>query len=241
MKKVAIFVEGDTEFYFVEKLVQEVAGYGNVRLIMVKQHGNTIHLVRENGAPEDKAKLEIFLVNCACDGKVKPFILERGQLLKNKGYTSIIGLQDLYPKGLNELDKFEAGLAKGLENVPVPVTICVAVKEIEAWFLNEAEHFTKIDQKLDCATISLGTGFDPTNNNAEDSINHPAGTLDKIYKIAGLRYQKHGKEIHRLIAALDFYTLYYVVREKSKSLDKFLTEIDAALHIDPEVAPIAAL
>ncbi|CAM2175683.1 DUF4276 family protein [Burkholderia latens] len=240
MKKVAIFVEGDTEFYFVEKLVQEVAGYGNIRLVMVKQHSNTIHLVRENGVPEEQAKLEIFLVNCACDGKVKPFILERGHQLKNKGYTSIIGLQDLYPKPLNDLSKFEAGLAKGLENVPVPVTICVAVKEIEAWFLNEVEHFTKIDPKLDCATIAHATGFDPANTNAEDSINHPAGTLDEIYKIAGLRYQKRTNEIHRLIAALDFSTLYYTVRGKSKSLDKFLTEIDVMLQIDPEVEPIAA-
>lgn len=240
MKKVAIFVEGDTEFYFVEKLVHEVAGYGNIRLVMFKQHNNTIHLVRENGVPEELAKLEILLVNCACDGKVKPFILERGQQLKNKGYTSIIGLQDLYPKPLNDLRKFEAGLAKGLENVPIPVTICVAVKEIEAWFLNEAEHFTKIDPKLDCATISHEIGFDPANTNAEDSINHPAGTLDDIYKIAGLRYQKRAKEIHRLISALDFSILYYTVRGKSKSLDKFLTEIDVMLQIDPEVEPIAA-
>ncbi|WP_186076898.1 DUF4276 family protein [Burkholderia gladioli] len=240
MKKIAIFVEGDTEFYFVEKLVHEIAGYGNVRLVMVKQHSNTIHLVRENGAPEDKAKLEIFLVNCACDGKVKPFILERGEHLKNKGYTSIIGLQDLYPKPLDDLDKFEAGLAKGLENVPVPVTICVAVKEIEAWFLNEAEHFTKIDPALDCATISNKTGFDPVSTNAENSINHPAGTLDEIYKIAGLRYQKRANEIHRLMAALDFHTLYFEVREKSRSLDKFLTEIDVILQIDPEAEPIAA-
>ncbi|WP_080405455.1 DUF4276 family protein [Burkholderia ubonensis] len=240
MKKVAIFVEGDTEFYFVEKLVQEIAGYGNVRLIMAKQHGNAIHFVRENGAPEGSAKLEIYLVNCSFDGKVKPFILERGEQLKNKGYTYIIGLQDLYPKGFDELDKFEAGLAKGLDKVPVPVTICVAVKEIEAWFLNEAEHFTNIDPKLDFPTISREIGFDPKNGSAEDSINHPAGTLDKIYQIAGLRYKKHGSEIHRLIAALDFNTLYYEVRRKSKSLDRFLTEIDGALRDDPEVEPVAA-
>ncbi|OUL74731.1 DUF4276 family protein [Paraburkholderia hospita] len=240
MKKVAIFVEGDTEFFFVEKLVQEVAGYGKVRLVMVKQHGNTIHFVKTNGAPGDVAQLEIYLVNCSCDGKVKPFIVERGERLKNKGYTSIIGLQDLYPKGLEHLEKFEQGLARGLEHVPIPVTICVAVKEIEAWFLNEVEHFKEIDPQLDRPTIANATGFDPGADDAEQTVNHPAGTLDKIYQLAGLRYKKHGNEIHRLIAALDFGSLYYDVRAKSTSLDKFLCLIDDALDVTPVAATVAA-
>lgn len=240
MKKVAIFVEGDTEFYFVEKLVQEIAGYGKVRLVMVKQHGNTIHFVKENGAPEDVAKLEIFLVNCCCDGKVKPFIVERGERLKNQGYTYIIGLQDLYPKPIADLEKFEAGLAKGLEQVPIPVKICVAVKEVEAWFLNEVEHFSEIDEALDRQSIVDGIGFDPASDSAELTVNHPAGLLNKIYKIAGLRYQKHGSEIHRLVAALNFEALYFDVRGKSLSLDKFLSEIDAVLAIETEAAPMAA-
>ncbi|AFT90270.1 DUF4276 family protein [Paraburkholderia phenoliruptrix] len=240
MKKVAIFVEGDTEFYFVAKLVQEVAGYGNVRLILAKQHGNTIHFIKEAGAPADVAPLEIFLVNCCCGEKVKSAILESGQLLKNKGYTKVIGLQDLFPKTLEELEKFEAGLAVGLDKAPLPVKICVAVKEVEAWFLNEAAHFPKIDPKLGSETIAQAVGFNPEKDNAELTIKHPAVTLNKIYELAGLQYKKHGSQVHRLVAALDFDSLYHKVRETSLSLNKFLCELEQALHTEPEVAPAAA-
>jgi hypothetical protein len=107
-------------------------------------------------------------------------------------------------------------------------------------YLHQIEHFTVIDPKLDVDTIAQETGFDPANNNAEASIKHPAVTLHKIYQIAGLSYKKHGSEIHRLVAALDFDSLYYKVRQTSLSLDKFLCEIDEALRVQPEVAPIAA-
>jgi hypothetical protein len=234
MKKVAIFVEGDTEFFFVEKLIQEVAGYGKIKLVMMKQHGNAIHFVRDNGTPDDVATLEVLLVNCCCDVKVKSSILERAQLLANKGYTYILGLQDLFPRNLDDLEKYEAGIATGLDAAPLPVKICLAVKEVEAWFLNEAGHFTEINSGLNRETIVNGVQFDPVDGNAEMEVKHPAVLLDKIYQLVGLRYQKHSNEIHRLIAALNFGSLYYDVRQKSKSLDSFLKEIDEILAEDAE-------
>jgi hypothetical protein len=232
MKKIAIFVEGDTEFYFVEKLVHEIAGYGKIRLVMSKQHGGSIHFVRSSGAPEDVALLEIALTNCCGDGKVKSFILERKEKLANEGYSYIIGLQDLFPLQLADLDKFEEELSKGLDASTVPIRICIAVKEIEAWFLNEAKHFEVIDPTLTNQRIIEGTGFDPASGDAETSVKHPAFLLDKIYKLASLKYKKHSNEIHRLIAALDFFELYNNVRNTSKSLDKFLREIDSVLHME---------
>ena len=62
-KKIAIFVEGYTEFHLVERLLQEFCGYGRIRLECYKKHGPTVMLLRSSGAPEDSTEVLVQLTN----------------------------------------------------------------------------------------------------------------------------------------------------------------------------------
>lgn len=229
MKRVAVFVEGWTEFFFVARLIEEMAGFGRVHLRMEHQHGGTPHLYRRAGAPEEAADIEVLLMNCCGDGKVKSYILERKQLLINMGYSFVIGLQDLFPKPFVDWERFEAGLNQGLGGDPrVKIVMALQVMEAEAWFLNESKHYKKIDPRLTIPHVKALAGFDPVSDPAETKIAHPAKLLDKIYKSVGLGYAKKESEVRRTVDALDYEELFVTVRAMSKSLSGFLFQLETA-------------
>jgi hypothetical protein len=229
MTKVAIFVEGFTEFYFMERLIQEMAGYGQVHLKLAKQHAGEFNFYNARGAPAESAQHEVLLVNCTGDGKVKPFILERKPFLIKNGYTFALGLQDLFPKVLTDREKFEEGLAKGLNDASIEIQICLAVKEIEAWFLNESAHYAKLNSALVPARITAELGFDPVSDNAENVVTHPAVLLDKIYNLSGLSYRKSQGESQRTVQALDYEEICVTVRHMSSSLDRLIRLLDTRI------------
>lgn len=235
MKKVAIFVEGYTEFYFVERLVEEVAGWGKVRLELNKQHAGRMQYLRTVGAPEEVALLTIMLVNCCGDGSVKSFILERKSRLISAGYTYILGLQDLYPKQIVDLERFQLGILKGLEDPDICIEICIAVAEIESWFLNEVSHYLRVDPRLTCSLIKGELGFDPGAEDAEFSVRHPSRMLHDIYSLAGCSYKKNENDIKSLVGSLDYNELYENVRARSASLSLFFDRIDSCFEFGKAV------
>jgi len=229
MKKVAVFVEGWTEFFFVARLIEEMAGFGRVHLRMEHQHGGTPHLYRKVGAPEEAAEIEVLLMNCCGDGKVKSYILERRQLLINRGYSFVIGLQDLFPKPLGDWEKFEAGLNQDLDDDPrVKIVMALQVMEAEAWFLNESKHYEKIHPRLTIPYVKAVAEFDPLSDPAETKVPHPAKLLDRIYKSVDLGYAKRESEVRRTVDALDYEELFVTVRAMSKSLSGFLSQLETA-------------
>lgn len=238
MKKVAIFVEGYTEFYFIERLVEEVAGWGQVRIHLARQHGGVLNIIKTTGAPEDAAILTIMLVNCCGDGSVKSFILERKSRLIQQGYTYVLGLQDLYPKTLENLEKFKIGISTGLDDPNIKIEICIAVAEVESWFLNEASHFIKMNQSLTGDFIQTHVGFHPVDDCAETTVRHPARLLHDIYALIGEQYKKREDEVKRLVGILDYGELYETVRAKSESLDFFFQRVDSFFEVEA-VAEIA--
>ncbi|WP_426781085.1 hypothetical protein [Pseudomonas syringae] len=233
MKKVAIFVEGYTEFYFVERLIEEVAGWGQVRIHLARQHGGILNIIKTAGAPEDVAVLTVMLVNCCGDGSVKSFILERKSRLIQQGYTYVLGLQDLYPKTLDNFEKFKTGISSGLSDPEIKIEICIAVAEVESWFLNEASHFIRINHLLTGGFIQSKVGFHPVQDCAETSVRHPARMLHEIYHLVGGQYKKREDEIKRLVDILDYSELYETVRAKSNSLDFFFKRVDSFFEMNP--------
>lgn len=230
MSKSAIFVEGHTEFYFVAKLIEEVAGNGHFHLDMRLQHGGKLHQYQERGALTGDARFEIMLVNCGSGEKVKSFIQERQSELINKGYQTIIGLQDVYPLSIEDLERLKVGLSRGLDLARANIKICLAIMEIESWFIEESTHFERINPNLSIQKIKDELGFDLENDSVE-SIRHPKIFLGSIYKLVDESYDTREHTIHKVVESLDFDRLYTVAREKSKSLNLFLDEVEAIFNI----------
>ena len=232
MKKIAFYVEGLTEQFFLNKLLVEIAGSKNIEIILERFQGL--------GMPHDKEiypktsprpinpKHHALIVNCGGDESVKARILENYAGHISNGYSEIIGLVDLYPR--TDLEHFENLLLNGIVKnqriitnpLPPNASIVVAVKEIESWFLSECKHFMHIDNMLSNFFISSNVGYDPCTDDMT-LIDHPAGELHRIYQLAGHVYmnsngKKRKNKIERTVEYLDYSDIYIKLRKNIKKL-----------------------
>jgi len=161
MKKIAFYVEGQTEQFFLNKLLIEIAGIKNICLILRKFNGRsrppTQEIYPKSVSQPVNPSHTALIYNCGNDEGVKTRILEEYQDLTNDGFNEIIGIRDLFP--LTDLTRLETRLKNGLPSrgeIPLPAntSIVIAVHEVEAWFLAECNHFTCIDSNLTEALVA---------------------------------------------------------------------------------------
>jgi hypothetical protein len=228
MSAFAIFVEGQTELIFVERLLSEMFGHQHLRIELQQQHGGLYHEIGVRGAPPENAYHKVLLVNCASDGKVLSAIEERANKLRNAGYDRILGLYDIYPKPSDELEEIYELTENRLVSLPLPCKIVIAVREIEAWFIADTEHFRHYHPLLTSAFIQLKIGVDVANLDVEQ-IPHPVALLGKIYNLVGGTYDKKIKEAHRVVAILNCEYLYLEAPASVPALKKFVDELDVAM------------
>ncbi|MBB3909534.1 DUF4276 family protein [Sphingomonas desiccabilis] len=227
MKKVAIFVEGHTEAAFVRKLVIHVAGARGVNFISEVQHGGVFVQHYHDHSPGND--LEVLIANCCNDAAVLTFIRERYEKLAAAGYSSVLGLRDLYPLTHQELPALEAGMQTRVPDGDVPVQLVVAVAEVEAWFIEEVTHFTRIDPLLDDESVQVATGYSLSSRLAE-SLPHPAETLHQAYQVAGMAWRKTSSQVARTVSSLDFGFMLQDARKHSQSMDLFLCHLEEAFQ-----------
>jgi len=232
LKKMAIFVEGQTEQFFLERLIKEIGDRNQItfkcttakQLITIQSSTKTV-----------ATKFFILIVNCENDEQVKSKIIENQENLSRSNYDLVIGLRDIYPLGRNKIAQIELALRTGIKTKGVRTEICLAKMEVEAWFLQETSHYIKIDPSLTEENISNASTFNPWKGNAEDS-HHPAAALNEIYQLAGMAYKKDKKRVARTIEALDYENLYINLRTSLPYLNKLLTLIDDFFVINTKSA-----
>lgn len=225
VKKVAIFVEGMTEQKFVVMFLTEWFNSLGIQVQLAKQLRGTVVL---QTVPVPKIKVDAFVmvVDCANDEQVMTQIRDQYQSLTNAGFTAVIGLRDVYPKAHAEIELLRKGLERSLPKGPVKAEIHLAEMEVEAWFIAEATHFSRISPKLTVKRIAAG-GFDLSS--PCESWTHPASTLHQIYKLEGLAYRKSAKNVERTIAALSRTEIAINVIPAVPSLSGFVEALGAAV------------
>ena len=230
-KKIACFVEGQTEQIFVERLFQEIAGSQQIDIEIYKIQGSKDN--RKIPSPRIKKDVPFFvlLYNCDCDSQVLSDIRKQHESLTNSGYEKILGLRDLYPKSLSEKEKVERGIEGWLKPVQprgIPIYITLAVMEIEAWFLAEWHYLEKLDNRLSPDFILQELGLDLRNIDVEQRA-HPSQDLDEIYRLVSRNYDKSEKTSQEIINYLDYAFLYLHLVNSVKQLKRFIDEIDSFL------------
>lgn len=229
MRKLAIFVEGQTEQIFVQRFLTEIGGERNVTFEVRVLSGGSFTTLRGTVAPALGPKLLpsyfVLIVNCQNDERVKSVVLDQRASLTKNGYSLILGLRDLYPRPLADLKKTKIDLKYGIPTNGVPTFILLAVAEIEAWFLQEFTHFQRIDVKLNPACFKNDFGFDPMDDCAE-MIAAPAALLNEIYSSVGKAYKKKRSNVERTVRELDYERLYLDISKKLPHLGEFLEHID---------------
>jgi hypothetical protein len=104
----------------------------------------------------------------------------------------------------------------------------IAVREIEAWFIADTEHFGRYNPLLTSAFIQQKIGVDVAQQDVEQ-IPHPAKLLGNIYSLVGGTYDKKLKEAHRVVAILNYEYLYLEAPDSIPALKKFVDELDVAM------------
>jgi hypothetical protein len=202
MKKLAVFVEGQTEQIFLERLIKEIAGANNVRFVLRNFSNHRIVDFRQIVLENEDSRYFVMLYDCQRDEHVKSKIRDNRESLERAGYNVIIGLRDLYPKPFNELPALERNLRYGLPTKGIPIHIVIAITEVEAWFLQNARHYSNISASLDPSAFKAQFNFDPAVDSAE-TVHHPTGLLGNIYASAGEEYSKSRASVQRTVDALD--------------------------------------
>ncbi|HMM03875.1 MAG: DUF4276 family protein [Dysgonomonas sp.] len=231
MKRIAFFVEGQTEQIFVNRLIKEILGTQQINIIQKQFRGGVnipkVEIVR-NSSFSRNPKYEVLIFDCGSDNRVKSEILDNIETLRKNGYEMIIGLRDLYPLPIDDLEKLEKGLRflpNKLKNDAQYFDVIIAVHEIEAWFLAETNHFRKIDKRLTGRFIKDKLGFDPYASDPQ-AREHPAKDLDNIYRLVGKSYTKKYNATTRVVNKLDFNNIRFNLRYDINPLDRLLKAIE---------------
>jgi len=235
-KRIACFVEGQTEQIFVERLFHEIAGSKKISIETRKFQGgrNNRRSQSLKTSIKKEAPFFVLLYNCDCDSQVLSDIKKHHESLTNSGYEKILGLRDLYPTPLEKKQEVEKGIRGNLKvwqhkHNGIPTSMNLAVMEVEAWFLAEWNYLAKIDNRLTCDFILQQCGLDLRNMVDIEQIAHPSQDLDKIYRLVSRNYDKSEKTSQEIINNLDYERLYVHLVNSVKKLKRFIDEIDSFL------------
>jgi hypothetical protein len=239
MRKLAFFVEGATEMLFVERLVSEVAEKNDVLVEKKKirgggKSGKHPKRYQEIDASKEATneKFYVLIFDCGGDHLVAQRIKEEHANLTASGYEQIVGIRDVRPSfERHEIAELQQGMEDAVDKKLVPVIFILSVMEVEAWFLAEHSHFSKIHPELNPDLIRDSLGFDPRISKMSDR-ELPAQDLEQAYLLKGVHYDKF--TVQNTIDVLDFANIYgELVAEipelavLSGSIDKFLTAAEA--------------
>ena len=233
MKKIAFFVEGQTEQIFIDQLIRNTFSYNKIDIeelqFFGKEDNRRIRTIRSVSSDTSS---EYFIRVYDCHGgnensTVKSDIREQFMKLLGESFTFIIGLRDVYP--LSDTDKLKSMMIINLpDDSKLPIKIFFAVREIEAWFIAEEKHYALIDDLLTISYVNQIVGFDITTLSTE-TIHHPSLTLKTIYQSVGKDYNKKKWEIERTVHCLDYENLYIAVRDRNNSLNELLDCLDGLI------------
>jgi len=233
MKKVAVFVEGQTDQIFASELIKQIFGHIKVVIEELQLSGKEgSRRIRTIRSVNTESSIDYFFRIYDCHGgdiesTVKSEINELFALLMNESFSLIIGIRDVYP--LPDLNIIKLMMNRELPiSAMLPIKIFFAVREIEAWFLAEEKHYPLIDESLTTSHVNKIIGFDIITNSTE-TIEHPSLALKKVYQSVGKDYNKKKWEAKRTVDALDYENLYLNVRNRNDSLNELLTCLDGLI------------
>jgi hypothetical protein len=231
MKKIALFVEGQTELVFAKELVRHLALARRLCISTAKFEGgknHARHLVEfKMGKHRSVAQAYVMIYDCGGDERVKTDIIEQLPGLSRAGYACVIGIRDVYPNGAH-LEQIRRFLYAGIPKTPTEVRICLAVQEVEAWFLAEEHHYARMRPGFRLWQASEIAGIDLAHESTE-GIPHPAQTLREIYTTMGFGYRKSKMQVERLVEHLDYQNLICNVRRRVPSFGSLVEELEKFL------------
>ena len=175
------------------------------------------------------------------DNSVLSKMLSRAEELGNAGFSSIIGLRDMFCDKYHQASshgrvvstslnaKFINMAQKEISQSQLSnkqyIHLHFAIMEVEAWLLGMNRLPMVIDSSLTAVSIKESLDID-LSQDPEMNIYHPAVVLNSIYNLNGKTYGKHTDDTEKIISQLlreDFEQLY--TSGKCQSFQQFVNAI----------------
>jgi len=216
MKKIAIFVEGQSELIFVREYLLKQSEYQGIDLECRNLFKDGNIQSAEYDFLNSEAEIHFQIINVGSDANVLQRILKREQLLWNAGYERIIGLRDMYsndytsamgqPREIKpDLNrKFIEGTSKTLEQravKPQNIKFHFAIMELETWLLGIVNLWER--KGISNQSIKEKIGSDLSEIDPETAFLHPAETIKDILKIINEPYRKQASEVESLVSYIE--------------------------------------
>lgn len=246
MKKIAFFVEGETESEFVSKLLIQLAGDKNITIKQWKMSGGgrsgiprMSRLIGE--IPQSGAIFEACIYISSNDERVPSDIKDNFSTISSQ-FHKVLGLRDLRGNigsrtlTIADLADIERASIFALSScTAIPTDIVIAVMEIEAWFLAETNHYPNIHNTLNEGFVLSNAAILGYSPYTDDLSLRPqaAEDLNNLYALVGENYVKSGigKNRERTINNLDYANLYINTVTRLTKLNEFVTHIDNFLTV----------
>jgi hypothetical protein len=241
MKKIAIFVEGETECDFIIRLLKQVIGEGNINIVANKMFGGNRNsgIQRSSKSYPSHSIVDVnFQASIFISGNtenVTSDIREQKDNLMRQGFAKIIGLRDIRGNqngekltfdNLPDIDRLHRLVEKLCH--PIPTRIITAVMEIETWFLAETNHYICIDDRLTEELILSKTddlGFNPFTENLTLRL-EPKEDLQNLYGLVKKTYSKKETVRNKTINCLDYSNLRSDVGSRIDQVKQLFDSID---------------
>lgn len=214
-RKVAVFVEGQTELVFVREFLVKwfcyetnLLGFDCYTLL----RNEFCDVAYTYGSLDSENYYMI--VNVGNDCTVLGKIRDRIQQLDKLGYQLVVGLRDMYSaqyiKDANGRHIDDVVTQLHIETVHEQIGLIpqgkmidfhFAIMEVEAWLLGMYAYLMSVNKRLTKEYIEDSIGVD-LEEDPEKTIFHPAMELNRIYGLVGKRYEKHLSDISAIMSLL---------------------------------------
>ncbi len=233
MNKLAVFVEGQTEQLFMQRLIQKIAGRRKVAIELRKgffggRSGRSRSLILLESPDVRGEQFFVLIVDSAAENRVASDIRDQYESLVNAGYSRVLGLRDVYPQSRSKIPLIRRAVERVLPKGSVTVDIVLAIMEIEAWFLAEYTHFEHLYPGITLDKVNTAIGDNAQTLDVEN-IAHPSETLNTVYQIVGRAYKKNKDRIERLVEKLDYARLYLEIPKRVSALKCLCDHLDLFL------------
>lgn len=240
-RKIAFFVEGQTEEFFVIRYLREIISKQGFTFRVYCGCGGSdtnprVFVLKSNEVNGLRYEANIYVSQG--DNRVNSDLSDQIEALRKSGFTQIVALKDLRGNhngiqgSLANLSMFEHAEKIFFQRHP-DVKSIIAVMEIETWFIAETNHYSRLYNRLIPQMIQANVatiGIDPYHC-VYENIADPAETLDRIYQLVHRHYSKHQRTTSRTVNALDYVNLYYSVKPRISKLREFADVIDNFFNI----------
>jgi len=239
MKRIAIFVEGKTEFFFVFRIIRLIFDARNISYHGFELIGKKLQPMRYE-CFNDQSQYFFQVVIVGNDERVISVIKENEASMVERGFNLIIGLRDMYSKHYDKqargsinpeiTRKFQDSTKSDVEHMknPSKISFHYAVMELEAWFLSMYKILERIHQDLTVDRIKDMLGIDLSSLDPEQKFYKPSIIFRQILGLENVTYKKSESDIKKVVNKIELEDLDSLVKSnKCKCCVDFYREIDA--------------